>query len=262
MPLTSSEDLAGSEMPASSAGLASSTVGARRTALMSSPSASFSRAFSSRTVTPIPAATARGSSLPSADGARSPRARPGAGEHDVAVRQHDLDVAPLALAQHDRHVTCSTGGVSATLSRKLLHVVDGLAVELDDDVAAAQARLARPASRSTTFWITTPCVARRRRGRPPAPASARRAATPSHGALDLAARDQLLGDVLGEVDRDREADALAAGVDRGVDADRLAADVAQRAARVAEVDRRVGLDEVLVVGRAAEDVEVRRGPAR
>ena len=49
--------------------------------------------------------------------------------------------------------------------------------------------------------------------------------------------------------RDREADAdVAAGgaEDRGVDADQLAAQVDQRAAGVARVDRRVGLDEVLV----------------
>ena len=48
----------------------------------------------------------------------------------------------------------------------------------------------------------------------------------------------------GDVDRDGEADALAVAGDRGVDADDLAARVEQRAAAVAGVDRRVGLDEV------------------
>jgi hypothetical protein len=63
---------------------------------------------------------------------------------------------------------------------------------------------------------------------------------------------------LRHVGRDREADALvAAGArqDRGVDADQVAVHVDQRAARVAGVDRRVGLDEVLVV------LDADRGPA-
>ena len=60
---------------------------------------------------------------------------------------------------------------------------------------------------------------------------------------------QLRDDVLRHVRRDREADAdRPAGrrVDRRVDADHLAVHVEQRAARVAAVDRRVGLDEVVV----------------
>ena len=50
------------------------------------------------------------------------------------------------------------------------------------------------------------------------------------------------------VDWDREADAdVAAGArdDRGVDADELAVQVDERAAGVAGIDRRVGLNEVL-----------------
>jgi hypothetical protein len=67
-----------------------------------------------------------------------------------------------------------------------------------------------------------------------------------------------VGDRARHVARDREADALVAArarEDRGVDADQLAAQVDERAAGVAGVDRRVGLDEVLVLG----DVESAAG---
>ena len=56
-----------------------------------------------------------------------------------------------------------------------------------------------------------------------------------------------------QVHRDRDADAFGAQVlaqHRGVDADQLAARIDQRAAGVADVDRRVGLDEVLERGDA------------
>ena len=66
--------------------------------------------------------------------------------------------------------------------------------------------------------------------------------------LDLLAVEQLLGHVLGQVDRDREAEAdrarLArrrAGADRGVDRHDVAVEVDQRTAGVARVDRGVGL---------------------
>src|SRR5213075_2891733 len=76
------------------------------------------------------------------------------------------------------------------------------------------------------------------------------------GASHLAVRQQLVGDVLRQIHRNHEADALAAGIDRGVDADRLTANVAQRATGVSEIDRSVGLDEVLEVRGAAEDLEI------
>ena len=65
------------------------------------------------------------------------------------------------------------------------------------------------------------------------------------GVGDLAVVAQLVDRALGEVDRDREADALVAargGLDLLVDADHLAVGVEQRPARVARVDRGVGLD--------------------
>ena len=69
----------------------------------------------------------------------------------------------------------------------------------------------------------------------------------------LAVLHQVVDDVPREVARHGEADALIAAAlaeDAGVDADQLAARVDQRAAGVARIDRRVGLDEVLVVGEA------------
>src|SRR2546427_11404967 len=82
---------------------------------------------------------------------------------------------------------------------------------------------------------------------------------PHDGALDVARLHELLHHGAGEVDRDREAVArVVAGLarNRRVDADHLALDVHERAARVAGVDRRVGLDEVLdAVARARQSVE-------
>ena len=73
-------------------------------------------------------------------------------------------------------------------------------------------------------------------------------------AHDAPMRLQLIHHVARHVDRNREADAVVgagAAVDRRVDPDDLALGVDQRATRVAGVDRRVGLNEIVVV--AAED---------
>src|SRR5580765_499563 len=72
---------------------------------------------------------------------------------------------------------------------------------------------------------------------------------PEEWMLDLATLDQLGDDVPDGVDRDRESDAdvalaLATGLDLCVDPDHLALRVQQRAARVAVVQRGVGLDHV------------------
>src|SRR5262249_27470569 len=63
-----------------------------------------------------------------------------------------------------------------------------------------------------------------------------------HGALHRAVSDELLGDVAGQIDGDREADALAARVDGGGDGDRPPAEPCQAArplARSAAGARRV-----------------------
>jgi hypothetical protein len=69
------------------------------------------------------------------------------------------------------------------------------------------------------------------------------------GAAHLAVADQVVGDASGEVDRHGEPVAEPAthglGHDRCVHPDHLAAQVHERTARVALVDRGVGLDEVL-----------------
>ena len=64
-------------------------------------------------------------------------------------------------------------------------------------------------------------------------------------APDAALLDQPAGDELGRLAADGEADALRRGDDRGVDADDLAARVEQRAAGVAGIERRVGLQDVV-----------------
>src|SRR5262249_20502411 len=69
-------------------------------------------------------------------------------------------------------------------------------------------------------------------------------------ALHRAMRHELLHDAARHVDRYREAAAASAAArtdDRRVDADELAAQVDERAAGIARIDGRVGLDEVLVV---------------
>src|SRR5260221_434247 len=64
------------------------------------------------------------------------------------------------------------------------------------------------------------------------------------GASELAGGDDLVGNLVGQVAGDGEADAGMQAVDEGIDADDLAVDVDQRAATVARVDVGVRLDEV------------------
>src|SRR5260370_19958172 len=69
---------------------------------------------------------------------------------------------------------------------------------------------------------------------------------------------QLLHHVLGEIDRDGEADsrvAAGAAVDRGVNADDLALRIEERPTRIARVNRRIGLEEIVVI--AAERPSLR-----
>src|SRR5690606_17096158 len=78
---------------------------------------------------------------------------------------------------------------------------------------------------------------------------------------DPAVLDQLLHDAADEIHRDREADSLgraspAALGHGGVDADELAAGVDERASGISDIDRRVGLDEILNIR------ETELGPAR
>src|SRR6516162_3482441 len=72
---------------------------------------------------------------------------------------------------------------------------------------------------------------------------------PDVAAFDLAAADQLLHHLARHVDRHSEADPdipSGWGHDRGVDADYSALEVDQRPARIARIDGRVGLNEILI----------------
>src|SRR5689334_21799222 len=66
---------------------------------------------------------------------------------------------------------------------------------------------------------------------------------------DLAVRDQLLGNIAGHVDWDREPDADVSARradDRGVDPNQFAPQIDQRTTGIAGIDRGVGLDEIFV----------------
>ena len=79
------------------------------------------------------------------------------------------------------------------------------------------------------------------------PARDRSAVHARPGLADLRRGQQRGEDVARAVNRDREADPLRAVHDRAVDADQLAQDVDQRAAAVAGIDQRAGLDEAGVM---------------
>ena len=115
----------------------------------------------------------------------------------------------------------------------------------DDHVAQLACRPSRRGcpARSRRRW---------RRACPSAPATRRApgvmsaTSTPNQPRVTDAGLDDLLHHALGEAHGDREADALvAAGAreDERVDADQVAVGVDERAAGVARIDRRVGLDE-------------------
>src|SRR6516225_9627952 len=88
---------------------------------------------------------------------------------------------------------------------------------------------------------------------------------PDLAAFDLAAADQLLHHLARHVDRHGKTDPdipAGWGHDRGVDADYSALEVDQRAARIARIDGRVGLDEILIAldaRAAAEGADNPRG---
>ncbi len=162
----------------------------------------------------------------------------------------DLDLLLLAVAQHDELDLVSGLDARHAFAQRLARD-DVLAVERAHDVARAQSGLLGRAvgdhlghQRAAEVLQAEGVgeVARQRLQRDAQPA-----------ALDAAAGLQAAQHRLHRRAGDREADAVGtarAGVDRGVDADHAALQVDQRSAAVARVDRRVGLDEVLVGGDA------------
>ena len=159
----------------------------------------------------------------------------------------DLDRHVLAVANHlDRHALadwcpCNELG-------ELMLILHRHAVELDDYVAAQDTGLER-----RTLFLDVGHQRAFGLGQVEGLGEVRRDfldldSEPS--AHHLAMLLELLHHLLGYVDRNREADpgvAAGAAVDGGIDADDLPLGVEQWAARVARVNRRVGLDEVIVV---------------
>src|SRR2546429_1730041 len=132
---------------------------------------------------------------------------------------------------------------------EMLVVLDWRAVERDDHVVLRQARHRGGAPRVDAGDHRAARVPQAERLRELRRERLQRDADPA--TRDLAAVDELARHALDHVGGDREADALARRDDRGVDPDDLAAQVHERPARVAGIDRRVRLDEVLV-GRDAD----------
>src|SRR5262245_43950867 len=166
----------------------------------------------------------------------------------------------LALADdHHRHVLAHRRvGDDA---RQVLHLLDVLAVELDDDIAGLDAgRLGRP-------LVIDARHQRAARGfEPEAFGDVVGDLLDAHAepaAAHLAELAQLIDDGDRVLGRDRKADADRAArwrVDRRVDADDLAVHVEQRAAGIAAVDRGIGLD-VAVVGPGIDVAVARRDDA-
>ena len=171
----------------------------------------------------------------------------GLGEDLVAVGDRDAGVVGLPVTPEDQVGRLADRGHRDQVDQ-MVEVVDVDPVESQDDVAHDQAGL-RPGESSLDGHESRP------RGDDPGPSRA--PSGPSSVELDaqgapadVAVGDELAHDPLRQVDRDAEADPLVAaavGGDRVVDPDDLALHVHQRPARVARVDRGVGLEEVLVL---------------
>src|SRR3954454_22210115 len=154
---------------------------------------------------------------------------------ELDVERDRLAVAPDLDGHH------VAGGLALDAGRHVGRVVDAPAVDADDDVAGLQAAArARPAG---LHRADDGAVGLRRRGAAGRHAEVR----PVDRLALLQARD----DLAHRVRRHREADAhvavagLAGRRDLGVDADDARAEVEERAAGVAGVDRRVGLDDLV-----------------
>src|SRR5438067_1414058 len=169
------------------------------------------------------------------------------------LRDAELERAALATP-YDRELD---GFPHLRVRRQALEVMvvlDLRAVERDDHVVLDEARRRGGASRVDAGDHCAARVPHPQRLRELRRQRLHRDAYPTPD--DLAAVDELARHALDHVGRNREADTLARRDDRGVDPDDLAAQVHERPARVAAIDRRVRLDEVLV----RRDTDV--GPSR
>ena len=184
--------------------------------------------------------------------ARRDRARPRARRSTgVSVRSRSPTVTVSLCSRRSRQTTTSADSPTAAIETMLIRWFRSTIStpgETQNDVAVAQARPCRPARRVNRVdpGASRPLHAQRDRHLPGGtPGAGRRPAPPRHAAVS----DQLVHDPAGQVDRDAEADAFVAAAVRGdrvVDADHFALHVDERAARVAGVDRGVGLEEILI----------------
>src|SRR4051794_17305300 len=172
----------------------------------------------------------------------------------------NLHVGSLAAADHAERGGAADGRI-LDFARQLAAVGDRLAVEADDDVAGSQAGAGGPGGpcESGGHWRSE---LRRRSSDLFGQLSRERSDfnIANRPAPHLAVFLQLAEHLASEVAWHGEPDALVAAalaVDGGVDPDQLTARVDQRASRVAGIDGRVGLDEVLVL-RQADVVAPRR----
>jgi len=157
-----------------------------------------------------------------------------------------FEVLVDAVAQ-DFHGHPGAGLGFANGEFKVPAVADFFAVVFDDHVAVLQARLVSRASGNDVVDERAAGVRELERF------GQRRGDILNHdaqvAAADMAVFDQAIHDVAGEIRGDGKTNALVAAgaaVDGGVDADEPALHVHQRAAGIARVDGRIGLDEVLV----------------
>src|SRR5439155_8715031 len=125
-------------------------------------------------------------------------------------------------------------------------VAGSLAFDFEDDVACLQSGTIRRAVLEHAADQHAVHILKRKRNGKLRGELLRLDAQPS--ARHLAIADDLLEHGARDRDRDREADALRAAVlriDRTVDADQIAPRVDQRTAGIAQIDRRIGLNEIL-----------------
>ena len=141
------------------------------------------------------------------------------------------------------------GAIIEMFIRKLVGVFHGFAVEFQNDVAVLEAGLLRRDYRRSRSPTSAPreFLHAERLGNRRGDILRKDAEV---GAGHFTVLQDLVHDVAGQVHGDCKSNALAAfrtvGDDGGVDADQLAAIVDQRAAGVAGIDGRVGLDEVFI----------------
>ena len=73
---------------------------------------------------------------------------------------------------------------------------------------------------------------------------------PDPSSNDLALLFQLVEDLFGHIARDGKSDPLAAGNDGGVDPDHLSLEINERPSAIAGIDRRIGLQKIVIRSRS------------